>query len=239
MMNYDFTQIPIAVAGIGLSILVYSTGQRLYKRFRMDILTPNIFSIASLILLMLLFKVDYANYEPAAKSINFFLKPAVVILALPLYRRLPHLMQHKMPILIGILSGILVSSITLLILTSVMNYDYLLIISLLPKCITTPMGIEVSTTMGAIVPITVLSILVTGISGTVMAKTLLRLGRITDTIAKGVAIGTSSQVLCTYKALEIGETEGAISSLSLAIAGLVSVFYLPLVAYLLQFFYTP
>jgi putative effector of murein hydrolase len=185
---------------------------------------------------MLLFRVDYAYYKPAANSINFFLKPAVVILALPLYRRLPHLMQNKVAILTGIMSGILISSISLVFLTLVMKYDFMMIISLLPKCITTPMGIEVSTTMGAIVPITVLSILVTGISGTVLAKTLLRLGNITNPIAKGVAIGTSSHVLGTSKALEIGETEGAISSLSLAIAGLVSVFYLPFVAYLLNLF---
>ncbi len=229
-------QILIAFAGILVSIAVYIAGQKLYNRFKIDLLTPNIFSIVTIVLLMLLFRVDYSYYKPAANSINFFLKPAVVILALPLYRRLPHLMQNKVAILTGIMSGILVSSMSLVFLTLVMNYDLMMIISLLPKCITTPMGIEVSTTMGAIVPITVLSILVTGISGTVMAKTLLRLGRITNPIAKGVAIGTSSHVLGTSKALEIGETEGAISSLSLAIAGLVSVFYLPLVAYLLRFF---
>jgi putative effector of murein hydrolase len=235
-LTASLIQILIALAGILISIAVYIAGQKLYSRFKIDILTPNIFSIVTIVLLMLLFRVDYAYYKPAANSINFFLKPAVVILALPLYRRLPHLMQNKVAILTGIMSGILISSISLVFLTLVMKYDFMMIISLLPKCITTPMGIEVSTTMGAIVPITVLSILVTGISGTVLAKTLLRLGNITNPIAKGVAIGTSSHVLGTSKALEIGETEGAISSLSLAIAGLVSVFYLPFVAYLLNLF---
>ncbi|QRN86283.1 LrgB family protein [Clostridia bacterium] len=223
----------IALAGILVTIAVYITGQKLYNRYKIDILTPNIFSIVIIVLIMLLFRIDYTFYKPATDSINFFLKPSVVILALPLHRRLPHLLQNKIPILVGIMSGVLVSSISLVGLTFLLKYDLRTIVSLLPKCITTPMGIEVSTSMGAIVPITVLSILVSGISGTVLAKTILRLGGIENPIAKGVAIGTSSHVLGTSKALEIGETEGAISGLALAIAGLVSVFYLPLVAYLL------
>lgn len=233
MIASNINTIFIALAGILITVAVYIAGQKLYNRYKIDILTPNIFSIATIILIMLLLKIDYKYYKPASDSINFFLKPSVVILALPLHRRLPHLMQNKIPILVGIMSGVLISSISLVGMALLMNYDIETIVSLLPKCITTPMGIEVSASMGAIVPITVLSILISGISGTILAKSLLKWGNIKNPIAKGVAIGTSSHVLGTSKALEIGETEGAISGLALAIAGLVSVFYLPFVAYLL------
>lgn len=233
MIDSSFTFL-LLVSGFLASIMVYFIGLQLYKKYSIAILTPNIFAIVLLIILMLTFKIPYEYYQPADKLISYFLKPAIVVLALPLYRRLPKLLEHKLAILTGVTSGIIISSLTIILFARLLDYDSLMTISLLPKSITTPMGIEVSKDLGALVPITVLAILLTGVFGTVIASKVVALGRITHPVAIGVAIGTSAHVLGTTKALEMGETEGAISSLSLAIAGVLSVFYLPLIALLVH-----
>lgn len=220
--------------GIAATLAVYVLGCRIYARTRLAVLTPNIFSMGVLILGIVLLDIPYEQYGQGGEFLSQFLRPLIVVLALPLHRRLPHLLQHKMPVLAGIVAGVLVSSALVVGAGTLLGFDTRTIVSLLPKSVTIPMGLEAMRSMDGLVPLAVLAITLTGITGVVTAPAVVRILRITHPVARGVAIGTSSHVLGTTKALEMGETEGAISSLSLILAGLLSVFYLPLVAFLLQ-----
>lgn len=224
------------IAGLGATLFLYGLGQKLYKRTKLSLLSPNIFTMAGLILILVLFKIPHSSYEPAGQLISFFLKPSIVVLALPLYRKLPKLMDNKAAVLAGVLAGTLASALSIIGLSLLFSFDHQVLLSLLPKSITTPMGIEVSRTLGGLIPLTVFSILITGVLGVILAPLLLSFFRVHLPLAKGVAMGSSSHVLGTSKAMEMGETEGALSSLALTLTGLVSVFFLPLLSRLVQLF---
>lgn len=213
--------------GIAITIIAYIVGLRINRRFKLTILNPLIISILLIIGLLSLFNIDYDDYYKGGQYISLLLTPATVCLAIPLYQQLELLKKNLKAVIVGITAGVISSLISIYILAKLLNLSTSLYISLLPKSITTAIGISLSEELGGIPTVTVLSILTTGLTGNLLAEYILRLFRIKSPISKGLAIGTSSHALGTSKALELGRVEGAMSSLSIAIAGILTVLLAP------------
>ena len=163
-------------------------------------------------------------YYEGAKYISYLLTPATVCLALPLYRQLEILKRHRKAILAGIVSGVLTSLVSVLGISALFRLTHEQYVTLLPKSITTAIGIGVSEEAGGIVTITVAVIILTGVFGNITAEAVCKLFRIEEPVARGIAIGTSSHAVGTTRAMEMGEVEGAMSSLSIVVSGLITVF---------------
>lgn len=209
--------------GVVLTLIAYEVGLLVKKKFKLAILNPLLVAVIIIIGVLLVLDIDYEVYSEGAQYISYFLTPATVSLAIPLYRQLHLLKKYPVAILGGITAGVLTTMVTIFVMSLAFGLNHQQYVTLLPKSITTAIGMGVSEKMGGIVSLTVVAISVTGITGNVMAETVLKLFKITDPIAKGLAIGTSSHALGTTKAMEIGEIEGAMSSLSIVVAGILTV----------------
>ena len=209
--------------GVFISIMGYELGLFLKKTFKKAIFNPLLISILFVIVVLLLFHVDYGSYNNGAKYLSYLLTPATVCLAIPLYEQLNLLKQNMKAILTGIVSGVLTSLGSIFLFSLLFHFTHQQYATLLPKSITTAIGMGISEELGGIVTITVTVIIVTGVIGNIIAETVCKLFHIEDPIAKGIAIGTSAHAIGTSKALEMGEIEGAMSSLAIAVAGLMTV----------------
>ncbi|WP_130808046.1 LrgB family protein [Senegalia massiliensis] len=214
--------------GILISIVAFEIGLYIYKKTKIPVLHPLLISITLIILVLSIFDIQLSSYEKGGDILSLFLGPVTVALAIPLYKQIELLKKHKMPILIGIFTGVLTSFISVVALTKIFNYDIKMIYSLIPKSITTPIGIEISQTIGGIPSITVMAIVITGIIGAIIAPLVCKIFKIDDKVARGIAIGTSSHAVGTAKAMEMGETEGAMSGLAMGISGLITALLIPL-----------
>ena len=218
--------------GAFLSIGTYLLGIMIKRKFRLAICNPLLISIALTIAVLVLTGVDYGTYNESAKYLSYFLTPATVCLAVPLYQQLEQLKSNWKAILGGILSGVLTSLVTMLVLAKLFGLGHAEYVTLLPKSITTAIGMGVSEELGGYVTITVAVIVITGVFGNMIAEAVCRLFRIREPIARGIAIGSAAHAIGTARAMEMGEIEGAMSSLSIAVAGLLTVvgasFFAPL-----------
>lgn len=209
--------------GAFITLLSYGIGCLLKRRFKLTVFNPLLIAVLLTILFLAVFRVDYATYHEGAKYISFLLTPATVCLAVPLYEQIELLKKNYKAVLVGILSGVFSSLLSILILAVLFRFDHASYVTLLPKSITTAIGMEVSKELGGYVPITVAVIIVTGVIGNIFADTVCRIFRIRDPIARGIALGTSSHAIGTARAMEMGEVEGAMSSLSIVVAGILTV----------------
>lgn len=209
--------------GIMISILAYVIGLVIQKTFKLPIFNPLLISIIIIIAFLLCFNIDYDSYYESAKHLSFLLTPATVCLAIPLYEEFELLQKNMKAIMAGLLSGVMTSLVSILLLSGFFHLSHSQYVTLLPKSITTAIGIGVSEELGGIVTITVTAIIVTGIFGSIISEKVCRLVGIQEPIAKGVAIGSAAHVIGTVKAMEMGEVEGAMSSLSIGVAGLLTV----------------
>lgn len=209
--------------GVFISIVTYEIGALIKRKWNVAIFNPLLISIALIIVFLILFDVDYDTYEFGAKYLSYFLTPATVALAVPLYEQIEPLKHNWKAIVAGILSGALTSALCVLILSVIMGLDHKQYVTLLPKSITTAIGMGLSEELGGIVTITVAVIVVTGVIGNMFAEQICKIFHIVDPVAKGIAIGSSSHAMGTSKAMEMGEIEGAMSSLSIAVSGLLTV----------------
>ncbi len=212
-----------AVFGVVLTILAYEIGLLLKRRFKLAIFNPIFVAIALIILLLAVFKIDYTSYYVGGRFVNFLLTPATVCFAVPLYEQLSVLKKNKTAIIAGTVSGVLTSALSILLFSVLFGFDHEMYVTLLPKSITTAIGMGQSEVMGGVVQITVAVICVTGVFGNMIAETVCRIFKIKEPVARGIAIGSSSHAAGTAKAMEMGEIEGAMSSLSIVISGLFTV----------------
>ena len=212
-----------AFAGVTLSLLAYAFGMFLKRKTHLSIFNPLLVSIAVTIVVLVIADVDYDTYNKGAVYLSWFLTPATVCLAIPLYEQIELLKKHWKAVLTGILSGVLTSLLTVFVLSKLMSLSHKEYVTMLPKSITTAIGMGVSEELGGYVTITVAVIIVTGVLGNILAEFLCKIFRITEPIAKGLAIGSASHAIGTAKAMEMGEIEGAMSSLSIALAGIITV----------------
>ena len=222
-----------AASGIVLSLLAFEIGTWIRKKWKLAILNPLLISILIVIGFLVCFRIDYESYNSSAKYISYFLTPATVSLAIPLYQQIELLKKNLAAILVGILSGVLTSLFSILAMCTFFGMNHAQYVTLLPKSITTAIGMGISEELGGYVTITVAVIIITGIIGNVLAETICRVFKIEEPVAKGIAIGSSAHALGTAKALELGEIEGAMSSLSIAVAGILTVIAAPIFATLL------
>jgi predicted murein hydrolase (TIGR00659 family) len=212
-------------AGVVISLIAYMVGVCLKKKFKLGIFNPLLVSIVLTIAVLLVAKIDYDTYNISAKYLSWLLTLATVCLAVPLYEQLELLKQNWKAVILGILSGVLTSLTTVFILSIIMGLNHTEYVTLLPKSITTAIGMGVSEELGGYVTITIAVIVITGVLGNIFAELICKVFRITEPIAKGLAIGTASHAIGTAKAMELGEIEGAMSSLSIAVAGILTVVF--------------
>ncbi|MEE1073407.1 MAG: LrgB family protein [Cellulosilyticum sp.] len=219
--------------GVVISLIGYEIGLFLKKRFKKSYLNPLLISIVFVIGCLLLLDVPYDNYYEGAKYISYLLTPATVCLAVPLYEQLELLKAHKKAIILGIGSGVLASLLSVFLFALLFHLSHEEYVTLLPKSITTAIGMVISEELGGISNITVAVIIMTGVLGNMIAEGVCKVFHIEEPIAKGLAIGTAAHAIGTTKAMELGEVEGAMSSLSIAVAGLLTVILAPLFAHLI------
>lgn len=209
--------------GVVISLLAYGAGSLLQNRFKLALFNPLLISVAATIAVLAAAGIDYDVYYSGAQYLSYLLTPANVCLAVPLYEKLEVLKKNWRAILIGIVSGVLTTLLCILAMSLMFGLSHEEYVTLLPKSITTAIGMGVSEELGGYVTLTVAVIIITGVLGNIFAPLICRVFRIREPIAKGIAIGTSSHAVGTAKAMEMGEVEGAMSSLSIAISGLLTV----------------
>ena len=212
-----------ACFGVVLSVGAFLLGRALQKRVKHPLCNPLLIAIVLVILFLLVFDLDYESYQRSARYLSYFLTPATVCLAIPLYEQFELLKKNLRAVLAGIGSGVLASLCSVLALSLLFRLDHASYVTFLPKSITTAIGMGVSEELGGYVSITVAVIILTGILGNMFAETACRLFRITEPIARGVAIGSASHAIGTARAMELGPVEGAMSSLSIVVSGLLTV----------------
>ena len=205
--------------GVLVSLASYGIGMAVKRKTGWSLANPLLISIILVICVLLLTGVSYTTYSAGANSISYLLTPATICLAVPLYQQVELLKKNYHAVLLGIVSGVLASLCSVLILALLFHFDHAAYVTFLPKSITTAIGIGVSEELGGHVSVSVVVIIVTGVLGNIFAEKFLALLRIKEPIAKGIAIGCSAHALGTAKAT----IEGAMSSLSIVVCGVMTV----------------
>ncbi len=218
----EFTETSM-FAGVTVSLLAYIIGALLKKKFKLAIFNPLLISIVLTIIMLVIADIDYDVYAQGADYLSWFLTPATVCLAIPLYEQWELLKHNVKAVMLGITAGVLASLTTVLILSLIMHLSHEEYVTLLPKSITTAIGMGVSEELGGYVTITVAVIIVTGVIGNIFGELICKIFRITEPISKGIAFGSASHAIGTAKAMELGDVEGAMSSLSIAVSGILTV----------------
>ena len=211
--------------GIALSILAFGIGVKLHQKWKTPLCNPLIVGIVLVAAILLLFKIPYEAYNVGGEIINMFLAPATACLAAAIYTRINILKKYWLPILVGCAAGSAASMGSVYGMCRLFGLDDSLTISLIPKSVTTPIAVSIAEPAGGVVPVTVVAVIGTGILGSILAPYLIRIFRISDPVAAGLAIGASSHAVGTSKAIEIGEVEGAMSGLAIGICGIVTVLF--------------
>ena len=209
--------------GAMISLVAYEIGTLLKKKFKLAIFNPLLIAVICVMAVLILFHIDYDTYNEGGQYISYLLTPATVSLAVPLYRQIELLKNNIKAVAADILSGVLASMVGVYILARAFHLDSQLYVTLLPKSITTAIGMGVSEELGGVVTITVAVIVITGVLGNVIADLACKIFRLEEPVAKGLALGTAAHAIGTAKAMEMGEIEGAMSSLAIAVAGLLTV----------------
>lgn len=225
----DKVLVDTAYFGLVLSLVSYWIAVQIRKKLPYPIINPLLISAIISICVIVIFDIDFETYNNGAKLITMLLTPSTVCLAVPLYKQVQILLKHLDAILISLLSGCIAGILSITVMCFLMKANSTIYYSLLPKSITTAIAIGVSDKIGGNSTITVGIVIVTGILGAIIAKSIFKLFKITHPVAMGLALGNSAHAIGTAKALEFGEIEGAMSSLSIVIAGLLTVIIAPIV----------
>ena len=211
--------------GVALSVIAFGAGARLQKKLKTPVCNPLIFAIVVIVGILLVFKIPYESYYEGGQVIDMFLAPATACLAVAIYSKVKILKDYWLPVLVGCTAGSAASMASVYGMCRMFGLDRGITVSLLPKSVTTPIAVSVAEPNGGIVPVTVVAVIFTGILGSIFAPLLIRLLRVKDPVAAGLAIGASSHAVGTSKAVELGETEGAMSGLAIGICGIITVIF--------------
>ncbi|MCI5584873.1 MAG: LrgB family protein [Lachnospiraceae bacterium] len=213
--------------GMALSLMAYQIGFAIQKKWKKVFLNPLLIAVILIITFLLLTGISYETYQYGAKYLSYFLTPVTVCLAVPLYKQLQILRKNLAAIIISIVLGCLAHGAVVIAVLLAFGVDRQLLLSLLPKSISTAIALGVSSEIGGIQGITVIGVMVAGISGAVVGPALLKLAGVTDPIAQGLAIGSASHAVGTSKAIELGEIQAAMSSLAIVVTGILTVVIVP------------
>lgn len=210
------------VTWLALSVLAYEIGLRINRRLRTPLANPLLIAAILLGAVLVLTGIPLDDYNAGGGFLTLFLTPATVALAVPIYRQLEVLRRNLLPILAGALAGSIVSIGSVIVFCRLFGLSDTLTSSLIPKSVTTPIGVQLSAALGGLTPVTAIAIVLTGLIGAVLLPAFLRLVHVTDPVTVGIAIGTASHAVGTSRAIELGETEGAMSGLAIGVAGLMT-----------------
>lgn len=217
------------IMSVFISIICFEIGLYINTKTKISILNPLLICIPLIILLMKLLNIPLENFNKGGEMISFFLAPATVVLAVPLYNKIDLVKKYFIAILLGVTVGCFTAITSVYYLSTLFGLKEEVIYSIIPKSITTPIGMEVSKLIGGIPAITVSAIVLTGITGAIISPIVCKVFRIKNEVAMGIAIGTASHAIGTTKAIEMGETQGAMSGLAIGIAGLITSFLVPII----------
>ncbi|WP_277239606.1 LrgB family protein [Merdimonas faecis] len=212
-----------AASGVFISLAAYGIGSLVRKKWNSPLANPLLIAIILVILFLNLSGVEYETYNASAKYLTYLLAPATVSLAIPMYERMQLLKENYAAILTGILSGVLASLVCVLAMALVFHLSQAEYVTLLPKSVTTAIGMDIAKELGGHSEIAAAVIIITGVLGNMAAEPICRIFAIRHPVAKGIALGTSAHAIGTAKAMEMGETEGAMSSLAIVVAGVCTV----------------
>lgn len=230
----DISILNTPLFGLILTISAFHIGLFVFKKTKFPIFNPLLIGIVIAMGVMSFFNIPLDYFRRGGDYMTFLLAPATISLALPLYKQLDKLKQNFLPIIIGSLVGAATAIVSTILLGKLLGIDKLLLVSFMPKSITTPIGIELSKLLGGVPAITIFAIIVTGIVGNVLAPAVCKCFKIKHPVAKGIGIGISSHAVGTSKALEIGEVEGAMSALSIVVSGIITFLIAPLFIFLIS-----
>lgn len=212
-----------AYLSVFISLIAFYLGSKLFLKFHFPFFNPLLSAVLMVVAFLKLTGMDYKSYNEGAQYLNYLLTPSTICLAVPLYEQIKLLKQNYKAIFLGILSGVLTGMAAVFLLCEAFGFDHASYVTLLPKSITTAIGMGLSEELGGYVSITVAAIIATGILGNIIGEYVCRFARITDPIAKGIAMGSAAHAMGTAKAMEMGPIEGAMASLSIVVAGVFTV----------------
>lgn len=215
--------------GIVISLIFYWVSSIISKKVKLTICNPLLLTTIFIIVVLLVFHIDYDTYNYGAQYLTYFLTPATVCLAVPLYRQFEILKKNVAAIMLSIGAGCISHAIAIGVLTIAFRLSPELKASLIPKSLTTAIAIGVGEELGGITSVTVISVIITGLLGATIADGLFRLLKIEEPVAQGLACGTASHAIGTSKAIELGEVQGAMSSLAIVVTGILTVILAPFV----------
>ena len=216
--------------GVSISLLTYFFGMFLRKKFDYAIVNPLLISAILTITFLLIFDVDYDTYNQGAQYLSVFLTPATICLAVPLYRQVQVLKENVVTVIVPISFGIVAHAITVISLSKLFDIENVLMLSVLPKSVTTPIAVGICNELGGIEVITIMGVMIAGIIGAVFGPIVCKLLKIEEPIAQGLGIGSASHAIGTSKALEMGEIQGAMSSLAIVVTAILNVIVVPIIA---------
>ena len=214
--------------GVIISLIAFEIGKFIFNKTKLAIFNPLLIATIIVMGFLNIFHITVVDYMLGGNLIVFFLAPATVVLAIPLFQQIDLLKKHFIPIIGGGIVGAVVAILSVIILGKLLGIDHQLLVSFMPKSITTTIGIELSKMLGRIPSITVFAIIITGITGNVTAPFIYSIFRIKNPIAKGLGLGISSHAVGTSRAIEMGKVEGAMSALSIVIAGILTIILAPI-----------
>lgn len=211
--------------GISLSVITFWIGTRIQKKTGLVLCNPLLIAIVLVSAVLLVCRIPYESYNEGGAIINMFLAPATACLAVSIYTQINLLKENWLPIVVGCTAGSITSMGSIYLMCRLFRLDEAITASLLPKSVTTPIAVSISQNLGGIQAITVVAVIITGIMGSIMAPVLIKLFRVKDPVAAGLAIGACSHAVGTSKALELGETEGTMSGLAIGICGILTLIF--------------
>lgn len=214
---------------VGLTIGVYVGFYYLQDRFKISLLNPLLLTSTFIVIFLCVTNINYDTYQEGTKMISFFIGPATVSLALPLYEKLPILKKHWKTIISVLIVGVIVHAVTILGIVFILHTTDEMIATMIPKSVTTPIAMAVSESLGGIKNLTVVIVVLTGVLGILIAPPIFKLFNITSPIARGLSLGAASHAVGTTKAIEYGNLDASVATLSLIITGLLTVIAAPLI----------
>jgi len=208
--------------GLALTCAAWCAGLWIQKKTGLFLLNPLMVAVALIVLVLAVFRIPYSAYSEGGGLISLMLGPVTAVLSLNIFRQRALLKEYFVPVVTGCLAGCLTSLGSIYLLCRLLAVDSVITASLLPKSVTTAIAVAISDSGGGVQSITVAAVLIAGVTGAVFSPLFAKLFRITDPVAEGAAIGACSHALGTTKALEIGQLQGAMSSISLCICGIIT-----------------
>jgi len=224
----------LTIVSIAATVGIYIVMAGIYKRFSLPVLIPVLTSTIMVVGLLVGFHIPYEDYMVGGHWIHSLLGPGVVALAYPLYKQRDVILKYSLTIIGGVLAGLLTGMMSGFLFARILGMDHDLILSIIPKSITTPVAIQIASGIGGVPAMTVVFVMVAGFSGVILGPMILKWVRIRSKMGQGIALGSASHALGTSKAMEYGELSVSMSSVSMTLSALLGSVIGPLVVWLFQ-----